>query len=100
MIPQRDSWVNMKGCTPEERRKLFQLRREALDAACGFTMSGEWISTQERFGWTAHLSILDRDRDGSIRARITVSGPGLPEPYVRNVRLVSGKGLPYGLGSM
>jgi hypothetical protein len=79
--------------TPREVSAVLFARREALDTATrSLSISGD-MPVAWRAGWCATVTYLDRDADGSLRARITVTGPGLLKPYVRNVRCVEQKSL-------
>lgn len=74
--------------TPPEVAAVMSARREALDTATqSVTLNGP-LPVAWRTGWAAAVEWLDRDRDGSVRVRITVTGPGLCRPYVRKLRLV------------
>lgn len=84
--------------TPEEFRKLLELRREALDEATRFAGLGSPLPVQWRHGWKAVLNVLGRDRDGSLKAVVIVTGPRGEVPYSRAVRLVTRRPLPYELG--
>jgi hypothetical protein len=75
--------------TPEEFRALMQTRRETLDAATARAFGGQVLPVSWRWGWKAAVKILKRDKDGSLCARITVTGPHASNGYVRNVRLLN-----------
>lgn len=86
------------GVTREEFRKLLELRLEALQdgtraAGSLFPMPVAW-----RHGWKAHIRVQGRDRDGALLAHIVVTGPRGIVPYIRKVRLVSSRPLPYDVG--
>ena len=84
--------------TPEEIRKLIELRREALDHATAEGRLDGPLPVQWRVGWTAHIRTQGRDHDGSLVAHIVVQGPHGQVPYVRKVRLVRSQPLPRSLG--
>jgi hypothetical protein len=74
--------------TFEEWQTLRMVRLETLDGCIRLCRGGSALNVEDRFGWTVRLEILNRDADRSLRARISVRGPDLEKPYVRNVRLV------------
>lgn len=65
----------------DERRRAL---REAFEAA---TLARLLRGVAPR-GWTAHLRVHGRDRDGSVRASVRVAHPSLPRAYVRRLRCV------------
>jgi hypothetical protein len=87
-MPQQDSWRNGEDLTREEWAAIHSARLEALSAATVQVTRNEPIPIKGRMGWDATVEVLRRDSDGSARAVITVTGPGLARPYVRRVRLV------------
>jgi hypothetical protein len=74
--------------TFEEWQTLRIIRLETLDGCIRRCRGGLSVPVEQRFGWSVRLEILNRDADRSLRARISVRGPDLVKPYVRNVRLV------------
>lgn len=76
------------GATREEMQALFQIRLETLQDATSRAAGGQPVPISWRAGWKAVLKLLRRDPDGSLCARITVTGPHASSGYVRNVRLV------------
>jgi hypothetical protein len=87
-IPQDMDEREFVWCTREECAALLQARKEALSAATAQNLSGEPLPIPWRRGWTAYLRIVERDRDGSLKARIRVLDPTGTLAYQRNVRLV------------
>jgi hypothetical protein len=97
MVPHPGYSSTPNGATLEEFRSLLNLRLETLDAATALGRLDGPLPVQWRVGWRATLKVLGRDRDGSLCALITCTGPTLCEPYVRKVRLCKRKPLPVGL---
>jgi hypothetical protein len=95
MIPQGNAGSHPVGCTLEEFRRLLAIRRETLDIACKRGRSGHSLPIPWRIGWKASLSILGRDRDGSLRAVVFVTGPHASDAMTRRVRLVRAERLIY-----
>jgi hypothetical protein len=87
-----------EGTTIEEFRKLLELRRQALADATRPHGLGQPLPVAWRHGWQAHIRILERCRDGSLRALIVVTGPRGETPYTRAVRLVAQRPLPWMVG--
>jgi hypothetical protein len=85
---------------PAELQALLKARLEALDHATSLVTLEGPLPVRWRVGWRGTIKLLWRDLDGSLRARITVEGPGLVKPYVRNLRLCRPEALrlPGGLG--
>jgi hypothetical protein len=84
-----------EGTTLEEFRKLLELRLLALADATRQAGLGEPLPVSWRHGWKAHIRIQERDADGSLKAHIVVTGPRGEVPYVRKVRLVASRPLPW-----
>lgn len=97
-MPQWNVRHHPYGTTMEEFRKLLELRREALQDATRADGSLFPMPTPWRWGWKAHIRIQGRDRDGSLKAHILVTGPRGEIPYVRKVRLCKRHPLPSSLG--
>lgn len=89
---------NPDGTTLEEFRELLSLRRRSLEDATREHGLGEPLPIPWRTGWKASIKILGRDRDGSLCAKIVVTGPGGGDPYVRKYRLTKAARLPSRLG--
>jgi hypothetical protein len=88
MIRQPKRAFNGTNPTSAEVHAVIQARRETLDEATQLVTLGKPMPVSWRTGWQAHVDWLLRDRDGSLRVRITVTGPQLYKPYVRNLRMV------------
>lgn len=97
-MPQFPHIPHPEGITAEEFQALLRLRREALDDATKDASLGQPLPVGWRHGWKGHIRLQGRDRDGSLKAHIMVTGPRGELPYVRRVRLVRSKQLPYELG--
>ena len=78
-----------EGVTPEEFQRLLLVRRETLEDATRKASGGSAMPITWRHGWKATLKILGRDKDGSLKASVTVVGPHASSGYVRKVRLVT-----------
>lgn len=97
MLPYRNTRRNHDDATPDEVREALEVRLSTLDQVVFSNSIGVAPAACERWGWTAKLEWLRRDRSGCKRFRVVVEGPGLANPYVRNVRLVKERALPRGL---
>ena len=97
-MPQWKQVPNPEGTTLDEFRKLLELRRQALQDATQDAPGAAPMPVGWRWGWKAHIRLQGRDRDGSLKAHIVVTGPRTEIPYVRKVRLVRSQRLPSGLG--
>jgi len=64
-----------------------------LDDATCLVSGDKPLPVSWRSGWRSKLTIVGRDRDGGLCARIAVTGPQLRTEYVRRVRLVRDKSL-------
>jgi hypothetical protein len=93
MIPRRGNVLLTNRVTPEEIQRLLLIRRETLDDATCLVTLGEPMPVSWRSGWAAKLTIVGRCSDGSLAARIDVTGPQLRTTYTRKVRLVKDKSL-------
>jgi hypothetical protein len=79
--------------TYEEFQALLQRRRDALDMCTAQLTGGRPMPVQWRTGWKATIAYAGRDRDGSLLATITVTGPNTSDKWLQKVRLVRTKGL-------
>jgi len=93
-MPQFPYLPYPEGVTPDEFRKLLELRLDTLAEATKFSGLGQPLPTSWRHGWKAHLRLLGRDRDGSLRVVVVVEGPRGETPYKRSYRLVKECNLP------
>lgn len=87
MLPRPWAPALPAGVTSEEFKRLLVIRRETLDAATARVSGGRPLPLSWRAGWTATLKILGRDRDGALKAAVTVRGTRASHAYVRKVRL-------------
>jgi hypothetical protein len=93
MLPQRYSHGVDAAPTAEEFRRLLEIRLQTLDQ-CSITDGADTpLPAVWRIGYKATIKLLGRDRDGSLRASVTVLAPHLVRPYVRRVRLVKERNL-------
>lgn len=88
MIPQTGYVAHPDTLSSKEFKRLLLIRRETLDIATTRAMGGQPMPIPWRRGWKATLAILGRDRDGSVKARITCTGQRPSMTFVRSVRLV------------
>jgi len=96
-MPQWDYSHHPEGTTPDEFRKILELRREVLAEATKLDGLGQPLPVAWRQGWKAYQRRLGRDRDGSLRVLFVVEGPRGEVAYTRQVRLVRKHPLPYDL---
>lgn len=75
------------GVTAEEFQRLLLIRRETLEDAIRRACGGTLLPVAWRTGWKACLQLQGRDRDGSLKAVISVTAPEPSGAYVRRVRL-------------
>lgn len=97
-MPQRYRAPHPRGVTSEEFSKLLQIRRQALQDATRAAGGGDPMPVPWRHGWKAHIRFQGRDRDGSLKCHILVTGPRGELSYVRKVRLVRSQQSTRGLG--
>jgi hypothetical protein len=93
MIPRRYGVALTNRVTLEEFQRLWLIRLETLADCTARVSGGKPLPVSWRSGWQARLNILSRDRDGSLRASVTVTRPNSKQRWVRNVRLVKPKAL-------
>lgn len=93
MIPRRSGVALTNRVTYEEFQRLFAIRLETLEDATRVVTGGPPLPISWRGGWKAYITILRRDRDGSLCARIDVHGPQVTHRWTRKVRLVKPKEL-------
>lgn len=84
---------NQDDPTPEEHRSLIDVRLDALDQATARASLEGRLPVRWRHGWHAYIKTHGRDRDGSLRASVTVVDPSETVVMIRNVRLVKKKSL-------
>jgi len=73
---------------PAEVRSVLLVRREALDVATGQGRLGGSLPVQWRVGWHGVITWRGRDRDGSMKASVSIREPSGKIVYVRHVRCV------------
>lgn len=88
MLPQSRFAVCPEWATLEEFRALLLRRRDALDQCTAQLTGGRPLPVSWRVGWKAHIKYAGRDRDGSLLATITVTGPNVSDKWLQKVRLV------------
>jgi len=88
MIAQRLFSPTPDGLTAEEFQRLLQIRLQTLEDATRRVGNGKPLPIPWRRGWKASLTFLGRDRDGSIKAEVFVSGSSVTMRWRRRVRLV------------
>lgn len=93
MIPRRNDVLLSNRVTYEEFQRLLLIRRETLEDATCLVSGDKPLPVSWRAGWRSQLTILGRCSDGSLAARIDVTGPQLRTTYTRKVRLVKDKRL-------
>jgi hypothetical protein len=93
MVAQPMTWGDPDYASPQELSKLISERRKALEEVAHKESLLGYVPASERVGWTAHIEILERLVDGSLKAQIVVRTPTLTAPYLRRVRLVTPKRL-------
>lgn len=93
MIPRRSNVHLSNRVTLEEFQRLLVIRRETLEDATCLVSGDKPLPVSWRSGWRAQLTIQGRTKDGSLCARIDVTGPQLRTTYTRSVRLVRDKSL-------
>jgi hypothetical protein len=96
-MPERIFGVYSNDATPDEQQRLLAIRSQTLDRVAEEALLTGPVKAADRVGWRAVIKIRGRDTDGSLYATVTVTAPHLAKPYVRKVRLVSKKALPYDL---
>jgi hypothetical protein len=98
IMPQMGYVPHPDGITAEEHQALLNLRRTAMDQVA--KKCGEFFERQvaSRRGWKAHIRLMGRDRDGSLKAHILVTGPRWEIAWRQQVRLVKKHDLPWSLG--
>lgn len=74
--------------TIEEFRALLLRRRDALATCTAQLTGGAPMPVQWRWGWRATIAYAGRDRDGSLLAHITITGPNTSDKWLQRVRLV------------
>lgn len=92
-MPYRTLCGKHDDATPEERRSLMNVRLDALDEATARASLDGHMPVQWRRGWTAYIKSHGRDRDGSLRASVTVLDPSDTVVMIRKVRLVKEESL-------
>lgn len=83
-----------EGFTADEFHGILRCRRETLAMAASQTILWQDTEACDLWGWKAYWRSLGRDRDGSLRVRITVRCPSGDVVMIRNVRLVRQNPLP------
>jgi hypothetical protein len=79
--------------TPDEFRALLLRRLDALDQCTAQVTGGRPLPVAWRTGWSARIAYAGRDRDGSLLATITITGPNVSDKWLQKVRLVRQRGL-------
>lgn len=74
--------------TLEEFQALLLRRRDALAQCTAQLTGGRPLPVAWRVGWKAHIKYAGRSRDGSLLARIIVTGPNVSDKWISSVRLV------------
>lgn len=88
MIPRSTYLPWPVWATLEEYQALLLRRRDALDSCTAELTGGRPMPIQWRSGWRAEIKYAGRDRDGSLLATITVTGPNISDKWLQKVRLV------------
>ena len=87
-MPARFNDCTPDWCSSEEFSALILRRRDALDACTSEHFGVAHYPVAWRAGWTARIAYAGRDRDGSLLATITVTGPEKKDKWLQKVRLV------------
>jgi hypothetical protein len=88
MLPRSAHVALANRVTCEEFQRLLTIRLETLEDATCLVSGAKPMPIPWRAGWRAVLTILGRDRDGCLCARVDVTGPQLRRVYSRSVRLM------------
>jgi hypothetical protein len=84
----RYPWVrNPNAPTPAEVRSVLKVRADCLDAATGEGRLDGPLPVRWRVGWRGIITWMGRDRDGSMKASVTIYDQNSTKVYVRYVRL-------------
>lgn len=93
MIPRRSGVHLTNRVTYDEFQRLLAIRLETLEDATCIVSGDKPLPVSWRSGWRSQLTIQGRTKDGSLCARVDVTGPQLATTYTRKVRLVRDKSL-------
>jgi hypothetical protein len=74
--------------TRGEFRELTRIRLQVLDELAKGAGTIEPVPVRHRWGYSAAIKVIRRDRDGSLLAVVTGEAPHLKRPYRRKIRLV------------
>lgn len=88
MLPQPGYNPCPNWCSLEEFQALLLRRRDAIAQCTAQLTGGSPMPIQWRWGWKAHIRYAGRDRDGSLKATITITGPNVSDKWLQKVRLV------------
>jgi hypothetical protein len=88
MVPQWSAALCPKWCTQAEFDALLLRRLDALDSCTREYYEVDHYPVQWRVGWRAEIRYAGRDRDGSLLATITITGPEKCSKWLQKVRLV------------
>lgn len=88
MVPAGPWRVTPEWATPDEFQALLLRRRDALDLCTAEHYGVAHYPVAWRVGWRADIRYAGRDRDGSLLATITVTGPTASDKWLQKVRLV------------
>lgn len=80
--------VHPDWATCEEFQALLLRRLDALDMCTAQYFEVDHYPVSWRRGWRAEVRYAGRDRDGSLLATITVTGPSASAKWLQKVRLV------------
>lgn len=93
MVPAWRDKCTPDWATPDEFSALLLRRRDALDQCTAQYFEVQYYPVAWRVGWRAEIRYAGRDRDGSLLATITVTGPTADAKWLQRVRLVRRKQL-------
>jgi ligand-binding SRPBCC domain-containing protein len=88
MVTQHGPRLWPEWATQAEFQALLLRRLDALDSCTAEVMGGKPMPVQWRRGWSARIAYAGRDRDGSLLATITITGPQNSMKWLQRVRLV------------
>lgn len=88
MIPRSSPVGCPEWATLAEYRALLLRRRDALEQCTAQLTGGRPLPVAWRVGWQAHIKYCGRSKDGSLLAKIIVTGPNVSDKWISSVRLV------------
>jgi hypothetical protein len=87
-IPQPGYRPWPEWCSWAEFLALLNHRRKCIEQCTAQEFGGRPLPVAWRVGWRAELRYAGRDRDGSLLATITITGPQRYQKWLQKVRLV------------